>query len=77
MPRGRPRKNFGLKNFGLIFLSLIQRKKKQVNITYLRDCPGTGWGAKFFFYVFFVGSSLMGEKKHINKVPPQNPGTIP
>ena len=26
MPRGRPRKNFGLKNFGLIFRSLIMPK---------------------------------------------------
>ena len=35
--------------------------------------PGLG-GCQKFVYVFFFGSFLMGEKKHINKIPPKNPG---
>ena len=35
--------------------------------------PGTGWVPKFCLCVFF-GSFLMGEKKHINKIPPKIPG---
>ena len=37
-----------------------------------RDCPGTGWVAKFCLCVF-LGHSLWGAK-HINKIPPKIPG---
>ena len=37
--------------------------------------PGLG-GWQKFVYVFF-GVIPYGGKKHINKIPPQNPGTIP
>ena len=43
--------------------------------TSVRDCPGTGWVAKFCLCVFF-GSFLMGRETHKHN-PPQNPGTIP
>ena len=44
IPRGRPRKNFGLKNFGLIFRSLefrIPRMEFRIFRELLREYPGT------------------------------------
>ena len=40
MPRGRPRKNFGLKNFGLIFRSLIN------SLLWLQDDGKGGLGLR-------------------------------
>ena len=48
-----------------------QTHKHKTNV---RDCPGTGWVAKFCLCIFF-GSVLMGGKKRINKNP-QNPVKI-
>ena len=56
--------------------TFIRERKKHININ---ECAGLSrdWvGVKKLFMCFF-GSFLMGEKKHINKIPPQNPGTIP
>ena len=36
--------------------------------------PGLGGCQKVVYVFFFVGSFLMGEKKHINKIPPKIPG---
>ena len=51
MPRGRPRKNFGLKNFGLIFRCLNTRKIPQVGIFGI-------WG--YFSGIFGVFSGYFG-----------------
>ena len=39
--------------------------------------PGLGVCQNFVYVFFFGGHSLWGRKNHINKVPPQNPGTTP
>ena len=67
-----PLRDFWLQ-FRRVVLDLLL--SAQININkFLQDCPGTGWVAKFCSSVF--GSFLMG-KKHINKLPPNVPGTIP
>ena len=54
-----------------------QGKKIHININKFAGLSRDWVGAKILF-MCFLGSFLMGEKKHINKVPPPpNPGTIP
>ena len=39
--------------------------------------PGLGGCQKLVYVFFFSGHSFWGRKKHVNKIPPKNPGTIP
>ena len=50
---------------------IIQGKKKHVNINKFAGLSRDWVGAKNLFMCFF-GSFLMGEKKHINKIPPKS-----
>ena len=52
------------------------KEKTHKQFTNLRDCPGTGGGAKNVFMCFFRVIPYGGEKTH-KQNPPQNPGTIP
>ena len=52
---------------------LYQGKKKHININKFAGLSRDWVGAKNLFMCFF-GSFLMGEKKHINKIPPKIPG---
>ena len=52
-------------------------KEKYININKIAGLSRDWVGDKILFMCFFK-SVLMGEKKHINRIPPQkNPGTIP
>ena len=48
-------------------------KKKHININKFAGLSRGLGGCQNFVYVFFF-SFLMGEKKHINKIPPKIPG---
>ena len=50
-----------------------QGKKKHININKFAGLSWDWVGAENLFMCFF-GSFLMGENKHINKIPPQIPG---
>ena len=52
----------------------FQGKKKHININKFAGLSRDWAGAKILFMCFFFGSFLMGEKKHINKIPPKIPG---
>ena len=60
-------------NLGANVHPLNQGKKKHININKFAGLPQDWVGAKNLFMCFF-GSFLMGEKKHINKIPPKIPG---
>ena len=60
----------------LAYRHQIQGKKKHININKFPGLSRDGVGAKILFMCFFRVIPYGGEK-HINKVPPQNPGTIP
>ena len=51
-----------------------QGKKKHININKFAGLSRDWVGAENLFLCFFFGSFLMGEKKHINKIPPKIPG---
>ena len=53
--------------------STIQGKEKHININKFAGLSRDWAGGKILFMCFF-GSFLMGEKKHINKIPPKIPG---
>ena len=57
----------------LLQLTKLQGKKKHININKFAGLSRDWLGAKNLFMCFF-GSFLMGEKKHINKIPPKIPG---
>ena len=48
--------------------------KKRININKFAGLSRDWVGAKKLFVCFFFGSFLMGEKKHISKIPPNIPG---
>ena len=50
---------------------MFQGKKKHININKFAGLSRDWVGAKKLFMCFF-GSFLMGEKKHINKIPPKS-----
>ena len=54
-------------------LENFQGKKKHININKFAGLSRVWVGAKILFMCFFSGSFLIGEKKHINKVPPKIP----
>ena len=53
--------------------SLFSGKEKHININKFAGLSRDWVGAKKLFMCFF-GSFLMGEKKHINKIPQKIPG---
>ena len=52
----------------------LRERKKHININKSAGLSRDWVGAQKFVYVFFSGPFLMGEKKHINKIPPKIPG---
>ena len=65
--------NCGRKNYGHEDFSSGKERLTDMR-AFLRDFPGNGWVPKFCLCVFCFGSFFMGEKTHINKVPPKIPG---
>ena len=60
---------------GILFMSGKEKTHKHKQIRGI--VPGLGGCQKVFyvfFFFFFFGSFLMGERKHINKIPPKIPG---
>ena len=51
---------------------VLSGKEKHININNVRDCPGTGWVAKFCLCVFLGGHSLWGRKNTWTKSPPKS-----
>ena len=69
---------FGMGTVGALAVSKarVSSQGKEKTHKHKQICgivPGLG-GAKNLFMCFFFGSFLMGEKKHINKIPPKIPG---
>ena len=60
-----------------LLLFYFQEKKKHINNN---KCMGLSWdwvgGKSLFMCFFFFMSFLMGEKTHINKIPPKIPGPV-
>ena len=59
-----------------VFLPLLifRESKKHRNINKVAGLSRDWVGAKNLFMCFLFRSFLMGEKKHINKIPPKIPG---
>ena len=70
-PRVRDRKKKTLNaNISARLSRLARERKTHKHKQICGIAPGLGGRQNFLYVVFFFGSFLMGEKKHINKVPP-------
>ena len=72
---GDRRRNRQVDAQAFVQTTLYQGKKKHININKSAGLSRDWVGANnLFMCVFFLGSFLMGEKKHINKIRPKIPG---